>query len=526
MKVVTLMLVLMVSAVVAQRKPFADAELITANQLRAYLEFMASDELQGRDTPSLGLDIAAKFIASHLARWGVEPGGEEGTYFQKIEVTQTTVDPASKLTLKGKDYFYGKDFLLTAKRDLSVDAEVCFAGHGWYVPSRNINPYEGLNIRNKVVVVTDLVPTGLDFKEIGRFGVDYMTPATYATKHGAVAVVYVPNYRSLVSWDKAAEFAVERGTMTIGSENSTLVPQITLSLRLLTALFEDEVVSAGFLFSSEGNSKSGIKPFYLSSDKVLRLNIITRMKKLSTSNVIGIVRGSDPKLKNEYVALGAHYDHVGVASWQEGDNIYNGADDNASGTVALMAIAEAFARGYRPRRSLLFVWHTAEEKGLLGSAYFVQHPTVPLDSIIAQLNIDMIGRSRQNGDTTNLELSGPDEVYVIGARMLSSELGELSEQVNNTFLRLKFNYKYDDPDDPNRFFYRSDHYNYAKQGIPTIFYFTGVHEDYHRPTDHASKIDFEKMTKITKTIYATALELAMRPKRPAVDRDSSNLAFP
>jgi Zn-dependent M28 family amino/carboxypeptidase len=242
---------------------------------------------------------------------------------------------------------------------------------------------------------------------------------------------------------------------------------------------------------------------------------------LTTQNVVAVFEGSDPVLKNEYVAVGAHYDHVGVGVPVNGDAIYNGADDDGSGTTAILAMAEALAKtSPRPKRSVLFVWHCGEEKGLWGSQYFTQFPTLPLASIVTQLNIDMIGRSRQEGDTTpaNKELSGPNEIYVIGSKMMSTELGALSERVNASFLNLNFNYKYDDPADPNRFFFRSDHFNYAQKGIPIIFYFDGVHEDYHRPGDEVSKIDFQKMEKVTRTVYLTLWEIANSPQRPRVDK--------
>jgi Zn-dependent M28 family amino/carboxypeptidase len=225
-------------------------------------------------------------------------------------------------------------------------------------------------------------------------------------------------------------------------------------------------------------------------------------------------------LKNEYVAIGAHYDHVGIGRAVAGDSIYNGADDDGSGTVAVLAIAEAFARGPRPKRSILFVWHAGEEHGLWGSRYITEYPVVPLDRIIAQLNIDMIGRSKNEGDTNpaRRELSGPHEIYMIGSKLMSTELGALSETVNKSYLNLTFNYKYDDPGDPNRFFFRSDHYNYAQKGIPIIFYFDGLHEDYHRPSDSFEKIDYQKLERVTRTIYATAWELANRAKRPAVNK--------
>jgi Zn-dependent M28 family amino/carboxypeptidase len=183
-------------------------------------------------------------------------------------------------------------------------------------------------------------------------------------------------------------------------------------------------------------------------------------------------------------------------------------------------MAEAFSKGPRPKRSILFVWHTGEEKGLWGSEYFTRYPTVPLKQVVAQLNIDMIGRSRQPGDAkpANRMLTGPDEIYVIGSRMMSTELGELTEAVNRAYLNLDFNFHYDKPGDPERLFTRSDHYNYARKGVPIVFFFDGVHEDYHKPSDSPDKIDYEKMTKVTRTVFLLASELANAPRRPAVDK--------
>lgn len=503
------------------KQKFGNYEMITQAQMRDYLEFIASDELEGRDTPSRGLDIAAKFIATNLSRWGVEPAGDDGTYFQKIEMKQSRVLPSETVaTLNGKEYRYGKDFIVSGE-SADIDGSLCFASHGWYIPSKNINPYEKLDIKDKFVIVYEGFPKGITFRDLnGKFGVDFMPPSMYASQHGAKGIIYVPGYQALAFWERLSKNPVERGRVTfVNSSTDVYIPQITVSVEMLTDLFQGERVPAQAVF----NNTDTIEPFTLLPQKRLKLSLKANTERLYTRNVIGIVRGSDPKLSSEYVALGAHYDHVGIGNPIDGDAIYNGADDDGSGTVALMAMAEAFAKGIRPKRSLLFVWHTAEEKGLRGSDYFVEHPTVPLQQIVAQLNIDMIGRSRVDDKPANQNLSGKDEVYVIGSRMLSTELGNLSEQVNRAFLNLTFNYKYDDPADPNRFFYRSDHYNYARKGIPIIFYFSGVHEDYHRPSDHIEKIDFQKMEKITRTIYATALELGNRPTRPIVDKPGAQV---
>jgi Zn-dependent M28 family amino/carboxypeptidase len=288
---------------------------------------------------------------------------------------------------------------------------------------------------------------------------------------------------------------------------------------LVSAIFSGESISASDVakWSQEHKPHAVVA---LDEKKRLRLDLGARVEAVKTQNVVAVYEGTDATLKQEYVALGAHYDHIGVSSTGT-DRINNGADDDGSGTVALLNIAEALVRGnVKTRRSWLFVWHCGEEKGLWGSRYFVEHPTVPIEKIVVQLNVDMIGRSKKPGDkvSANANLSGPSEIYVIGSKMMSSTLGALSERVNKDYLDLSFNYKYDEPSDPNRFFFRSDHYNYAKKGIPIIFYFDGVHQDYHRASDEVGAIDFSKMERVTRTIYSTAHALAELPTRPAVDR--------
>jgi Zn-dependent M28 family amino/carboxypeptidase len=260
----------------------------------------------------------------------------------------------------------------------------------------------------------------------------------------------------------------------------------------------------------------------MNDQKKITMSVANNVEIVPTQNVVAVWEGSDPVLKNEYVALGAHYDHVGSGCPPNGtDTICNGADDDGSGTTALLAMAEALAKApTRPKRSVLFVWHCGEEKGLWGSRYFTEYPTIPLNQVVAQLNIDMIGRSKKEGDTNprNTDLTGPDAVYLIGSTMMSTELGELVNNVNKSFLNLTFDTRYDDPKDPHRFFFRSDHYNYARKGIPIIFFFDGEHEDYHRAGDSADKIDYQKMEKITRTIYMTLWEIANRPARLKVDK--------
>lgn len=233
-----------------------------------------------------------------------------------------------------------------------------------------------------------------------------------------------------------------------------------------------------------------------------------------TENVIAFIKGTNYDTEpREYVVISAHYDHVGTDS--EG-NIFNGADDDGSGTVAILEIAEAFKtavkEGFRPKRSILFLHFTGEEKGLLGSKYYSENPVVPLNETITNLNIDMVGRIDPEHE------ADPNYVYLIGTNMLSTELHELSERVNEQYVGLTLDYEFNDKNDPNRFYYRSDHYNFAKHGIPVIFYFNGVHEDYHKSTDTPDKINYELLAKRVKLIFFTAWEIANGDHAPVVDQ--------
>jgi hypothetical protein len=500
-----------------------------------YLYFIASDEMEGRDTPSRGLDTVAKFIAMNLSRWGFKPAGDDGTFFQKIALKRARLNPAqTRAELGGQTFAYGNDFLIpTSQGNPTISSgnasgQLVYVGHGWTVKAKNVDAYQGLDVKDKIMIVAGGgLPRGVSFNDIsgGKQGVDWDSPFSYAIGHGAKGIVYVPNANTLTGWDRARQLAVERGSTPVverfQQENSPAgIPTITASLNMLETIFRGEQASGADIFRRRVSEDPGAA-FALSPNKVMSLTVSAMPETIYTQNVVGIFEGSDPVLKNEYVAVGAHYDHVGIGVPVNGDAIYNGADDDGSGTTAVLAMAEALAHAsMRPKRSILLVWHAGEEKGLWGSRYFTDFPTVPLKQIVTQLNIDMIGRTKKDGDTDprNRELSGPNEIYVIGSKMMSTELGELSERVNKSYLNLTYNYRYDDPADPNRFFFRSDHFNYARKGIPIIFYFDGEHEDYHRPGDHPDKIDYQKMERVARTIYMTLWEVANLPARPRVDK--------
>jgi hypothetical protein len=513
-------------------------DTISASQLRSYLSFIASDEMEGRDTPSRGLDTVAKFIALNLTRWGFKPAGDDGTFFQKIALRRDQIDPAhTSAEINGQKFTVGDDFLPNAIA-ATITGPLVYVGRGWVVQSKNIDDYKGIDVKGKTMVVFGQgFPQGVTQADLrGAQPGQTVSPATYAQQHGAKAILTIFNPGTGQPWEQQRQRALQparavverfqtQAPATGTPAPNVAVPNVVMSSKMATALLDGEKFDLATI-TTRSTTADPVAPFDLNPNKNVSVTIGVAPAHVMTQNVVAVWEGADPKLKDEYVAVGAHYDHIGVAGSGQcqalnGDTICNGADDDGSGTTAVLGMAEALSHAkQKPKRSILFVWHCGEEKGLWGSRYFTDYPTIPLEKIVTQLNIDMIGRSKKDGDTNprNADLSGPNMVYVIGSKMMSTELGELSEAVNKSFLNLQFDYRYDDPNDTNRFFFRSDHYNYARKGIPIIFYFDGVHEDYHRPGDEPQKIDYDKMEKVARTIYLTLWEVANRPARVKVDK--------
>src|SRR3989440_11290513 len=513
-------------------------DTISAAQLRTYLSFIASDEMEGRDTPSRGLDTVAKFIALNLTRWGFKPAGDDGTFFQKIALRRDQIDPArTSAEINGQKFTAGDDFLPNTIA-ATITGPLVYVGRGWVVQSKNIDDYKGIDVKGKIMVVFGQgFPQGLtqaDFR--GAPPNTVFSPATYAQTHGAKAILTIFNPGAGQTWDVQRQRAMAPGRAVVekfqtqapatgAPARNIAVPNVVMSAKMATALLDGEKFDLATI-TTRSTTADPVAPFDLNANKNVSVTIGVAPAHVMTQNVIAVWEGADPKLKNEYVAVGAHYDHIGVAGSGQcqalnGDTICNGADDDGSGTTALLGMAEAISHArQKPKRSVLFVWHCGEEKGLWGSRYFTDYPTIPLDRIVTQINIDMIGRSKKPGDLNprNKELSGPNEIYVIGSKMMSTELGDLTEAVNKQYLNITYDYRYDDPNDPNRFFFRSDHYNYARKGIPIVFFFDGVHEDYHQLGDSPDKIDYQKMEKVTRTVYMTLWEVANRPVRPKVDK--------
>ncbi len=507
-------------------------ETITAAQLKDYLYFVASDEMEGRDTPSRGLDLTAKFIGTMLSRWGFKPMGEDGTYFQKIALNLRNTDSQkTQLEIGGRKLTYGRDFFANSVKTTVTASPLVFAGNGWLIKSKNLDGLKNLDVKGKTVVIysSSDYPEGVTREDLfsgkrGRSMVDWMDPLSYARQKEAAGLIVIAAPEVEENWQNEQQRRERGGTLVekftqVGISRNQNIPTIIISKDAAENLFQGQNTSLSEIVKLA--AANSLLPSF-NFDKTAAYTTDFRTDKAFTQNVVALWEGSDPMLKNEMVAIGAHYDHVGMNPTAKGDDkIWNGADDDGSGTVAVLAMAEALAKSpVRPKRSILLVWHAGEEKGLWGSRYFNQFPTVNIKDVIAQLNIDMIGRSRKPNDTNpkNDNLSGESEVYVIGSSMMSSKLGEITKSINNSYLKLDYDYKYDDPKDKNGFFFRSDHFNYALNGIPIVFWFDGVHEDYHGAGDESQKIDYDKMQKITRTIFLTMWELADLKERPAVDK--------
>ena len=489
-----------------------DVDKISKNNLNAHLKFIASDLLLGRDTPSPGLDTAAAYIAAQLQMYGVEPGGVDGTYFQPMGYTSATLNPeGSMFQVDGKSIELGTGYLPTTLAPADIEGTTIFVASGWTNLEKGIDPMKGMNLKGAIVLTDAALPDGVTRRDTFTDS-NWESPQAAAMRNGAVAVITIaPNFNAAQWKRQLDQMSVGRFTLDRGEAQAT-IPSVQVAPEVGDTLKTAALNAARAEFTAPAPSVK------------LKLNV--EQRKTTASNVIGIIPGSDPTLKSEYVALGAHYDHVGVGRPDStGDTIYNGADDDGSGTVAMIEIARVLAAGQRPKRSTVFVWHCGEEKGLVGSRYFADSPTIDLKKLIIQVNMDMIGMAKQPGDTSqaNAELTATDEIYVIGPKLISSDITRTLTAVNNATVKMKLNDKYDTTDDRNQFYRRSDHFSYIEKGVPAIFLFSGVHAHYHQASDEVDIIDFDKLTLTTKLLYGLAFEFANQPERPRVDGPLKNL---
>lgn len=470
------------------------AALITKEGLKEKLTIVASAEMEGREIATPGQKKAAAYIEAQFKKFGLKPGN--GDSYQQLYPVYQDILNDKKLSVNGRTFTWDQDYFFSPSITTGTWTynKIVFVGYGIVDSAKGINDYAGLDVKGKIVLVLDggtaaPVP-GAGGR--GGFGGPAMAKMNNARKNGAVGYI-------LVSQDFPRKMPTPlKGRM------STIMPAASTN-SFLTATISDEVASAllgrtsKIAFAKLIEEPKGV----YSSEFTIAAAKTTET--LESSNVIGILPGTDKK--EEYVFLTGHYDHLG----KNGDVIYYGADDDGSGTVAVLQMAEAFTaaakKGKKPRRTIVFMTVSGEEKGLWGSAYYSEHPIYPIDKTSVDLNTDMIGRvdtERKTGDTLNY-------VYVIGHDKLSSDLPVINEGVNKKYTGLVLDYKFDDPKDPNRIYYRSDHYNFAKKGIPILFFYDGMLlADYHKPTDTVEKINFELMEKRARMIFHTGWEIANR----------------
>lgn len=512
-KVALLPLLFIVTIIVAQEQDenaIKYAETITAEELQVHLEIIASDEYEGRETGEKGQQMCADYMADYFSSISI-PGCIDSSYYQYYPLEVSKLD--GTIEIDKKEYKFLEDFFFfpgtpAVAFDLS---EVTFLGYG--INDEEYSDYEGNEVKGKTVMVLDGEPYNKKGKSyISKSGTESiwssnwrLKPSTASDFEIAVLLVVVDNIEDRI---EMVRHYLETPSMKLKNnnqeDNSTAV--IYISEEIANTILAYQSTSTEQL-TNQIEKKGKPAPVVIESDLVIDTR--SSGEDIISSNVLAFIEGSD--LKDEVIVITAHYDHIGV---KEGE-VYNGADDDGSGTVALLELADAFQTakldGNGPRRSILIMPVSGEEKGLLGSSYYVNNPVFPLENTVCNLNIDMIGRIDED------HAGNANYVYLIGSDMLSTELHDVSEWANTTYLNIELDYTFNDPDDPNRFYYRSDHYNFAKNNIPVIFYFNGVHEDYHQSTDTVDKINYEKIERITQLVFHTAWKLANQDKRIEVD---------
>jgi hypothetical protein len=502
MKKLTLLVVL-VSALAGSRLQAQDpvarkyGDLITPSDLKENLSILASDALEGRETGKRGQKMAAAFIKAHFEELGLTGPVDGNSYYQAVELY--TSIPGDIYIKAGQQKFTNfEDVVFYGNGDSGgeVSLPLVFAGKGRKEDFDQLG-----SVENKAVVI--LVENEENFRD----------PMAIARERKARMILLWNNnadaFKDLVNQFKSylggGALSLKKPEANSASSGVFFISTATATRALNQSA--EKLLKA----TNEDTKKAALKKI---KPTTLTYKTAMDVKVLKTDNVLGYLEGTDKK--DELVVVTAHYDHIGKKSSGEGDLINNGADDDGSGTVSVLQLAKAFATakkdGKGPRRSMLFMLVTGEEKGLLGSDYYTQHPVFPLEKTVVDLNIDMVGRrDPQHKDSAPY-------VYVIGSDKLSTELHNINEAANKTYTNLLFDYTYNDQNHPDRLYYRSDHWNFAKNNIPIVFYFDGIHEDYHQPTDEVSRIEFDLLTKRAQAVFYTAWEVANREQRIQADK--------
>jgi len=472
-----LSIILSLNVIAQNKKAEKFAATITPAELKEKLDVIAGAEMEGRETATEGQRKAAAYIEEYFKKLKLIPG-DSGKYQMPFPVYQDSL-LSTTLSINNTEFMLGDDFAPAGSGIPSgswTTPVVVFAGDG--VKDSTHNDYDSLDLKGKWVMIAP--PT---LNENSDFAILRKT---------LLAAAYKADGLMIVSDTFPRTGPRRKGMMYNTPGNKNVFPALFISKKIAQQIVgADTITDFHILPRKEYETE-------------FRFTAAKRQNNLQSTDVIGVLPGTDKK--SEYVFITAHYDHLG----KRDSVIYYGADDNGSGTTSVLEIAEAFAaardKGIKPRRTIVFMTVSGEEKGLWGSAYYTDHPVFPLDSTSIDLNVDMVGRvdpSRTYGDSLNY-------VYTIGEHKLSTDLKRISDSINSTYSHLELDRKFNDPKDPNRFYYRSDHYNFAKKGVPIIFYFNGTHADYHRPTDTVDKINFDLMAKRVKLVFYTAWEMANR----------------
>lgn len=486
--------------------PTKYASTITEEELKEMLYKYASDEFEGRETGEKGQKMAVEYLKTQYQTLGIPTPLGNDDYFQEVPLEKQSISEAD-ISVNGKNFKSFEDHIvLRASDNTQVSTEeIIYIGYG--IHSEKYSDYKDIDVSDKIVLAKAGEPKDSD--------------GNYVTTGSKEDTKWTNGRQSLSSKRDAALENGAKGLILLDANMfSRYAPYYQrqassgASGRLSLKSKNDEMM---MLMINENLAKA-IHPSILEDDKPkeiktnLKVSIENKSEQISSENVVAFIEGSEKP--NEILVISAHLDHEGIKNGK----VYNGADDDGSGTVAILEIAEAFKEaekaGHGPKRSILFLHVTGEEKGLLGSRHYTDNdPIFPLENTVADLNIDMIGRidpKRKDGDR--------NYVYLIGSDKLSTDLHNISEEVNNKYCNIELDYTYNDDNDPNRFYYRSDHYNFAKNNIPVIFYFNGTHDDYHQPSDTPDKIEYDLLENRTRLVFYTAWEIANRAEKLIVDK--------
>ena len=492
---------------------------ITVKELKEQLFILAADDFEGRETSKPGQKKAAAYIENYYESLGLEKGSMNGVQQQSFPLRKRKLT-STILTVNGKNYESSKDiFSLDAEglEGTKTFKKIVFAGYG--ISEGRYNDYQDLDVKDALVVVMDGEPKNKkgkslisgDAEQLSDWSYDPGLKVAMAQQQGAKAIVVIR--RDYATFLPRIKFWLESEKMELIEDMdegvATGIPLIFTNEKSANEWFNLDLTNNLGKFGKKGkklpHSKHRLSLNVIYTEVSLNVNVTDEM--VSSENVLAFIEGSDETQKNEIVVVSAHYDHIGIVNGE----INNGADDDGSGTVSAMEIAQAFIQakkdGNGPKRSVLVLHVSGEEKGLFGSDYYTRHPVYPLANTVCDLNIDMIGR------VDEAHKDNEKYVYLIGSDRLSMDLHNISEGVNKQTSNLVLDYTFNSEDDPNQFYYRSDHYNFAKNNIPVIFYFSGVHEDYHKPGDDPEKILYDKMCSIAQLVFSTAWEVANAPTR-------------